>query len=195
MTSNAFRPIALLVAVSGVMLAQPPVDPQSGPPANNGWRRMNDAPQAAAPAPEQQEQTQPATRDAFGQAQAQTQPPAAQPPRPAYGLPPQVTLKPGTYITIRINQALASNHNAVGDTFTGTLSQPVVLNGIVVAHRGQMVYGRVVEAQKVKDVWRLGVELNSLTLSDGSQVAIHTQLISRQGPTTPGSVQAGVITS
>ena len=106
-----------------------------------------------------------------------------------------MTLKPGTFITVRTNQELSSKHNAVGDTFSGTLSQPVVLDGIVAAQRGQMVYGRVVEAQKVKGVSRLGIELTSLTLSDGSQLTIHTQLISRQGPTTPGGEQAGVITS
>lgn len=140
---------------------------------------------------------QPVTRDAYGQVQqpSANRPPAAQPPRPAYGLPAEVTLKPGTYVTMRINQALASNKNAIGDTFSGMLTQPIVVNGIVVAHRGQMVYGRVSEADKVKGVHRLGVQLTSLTLADGTQVAVQTQLISRQGPTTPGGVQAGVITS
>jgi len=192
------------MAASGVILAQPPVDPQSAPPSNGGWRRMSDPPPAAAdaqdqsaPAITQQDPSQPVARDAYGQAQQQpaARPPAAQPPRPAYGLPAQVTVKPGTFVTMRINQPLASNKNAVGDTFSGSLTQPLVANGIVVAQRGQMVYGRVSEAQKVKGVSRLGVELTSLTLADGSQVAVHTQLISRQGPTTPGGVQAGVITS
>ena len=145
---------------------------------------------------ETQDPSQPVARDGFGQAQQPAaRPPAAQPPRPAYGLPAQVTLKPGTFVTMRINQELASNHNAVGDTFSGGLTQPLVANGIVVAQRGQAVYGRVVEAQKVKGVSRLGVELTGLTLADGSQAAVHTQLISRQGPTMPGGQQAGIITS
>jgi hypothetical protein len=204
MTRTSLRPIVLLLAASGVLLAQQtPVDPQSAPPSNGGWRRMSDP--APAPEPAAQEQSsqpqdpsQPAARDAYGQMQQPQpapRPPAAQAPRPAYGLPAQVTLKPGTFVTMRINQALASNHNAAGDTFSGTLTQPVVLNGIVVAQRGQMVYGRVAEAQKVKGVSRLGVELTSITLADGSQVQLHTQLISRQGPRTPGGEQAGVITT
>src|ERR1039458_7492103 len=149
MTRIAFRPVVLLLAASGVILAQqPPVDPQSAPQNNGGWRRMSDPAPSAAPAPvqepsvqdqaapvQQQDPSQPVSRDAYGQMQQQpaARPPAAQPPRPAYGLPPQVTLKPGTFVTIRINQELASNHNAAGDTFSGTLTQPVVVDGIVVA--------------------------------------------------------------
>jgi hypothetical protein len=194
--------VVLILAASGVLLAQQtPVDPPSAPSSNGGWRRWSDpAPEAAQaqPAPVQsQDPPQPVTRDAYGQMQQQPapRPPAAQAPRPAYGLPAQVTLKPGTFITMRINQGLASNHNVVGDTFSGTLTQPVVLNGIVVAQRGQMVYGRVAEAQKVKGVSRLGVELTGITLADGSQVQVHTQLVSRQGRTTPGGQEAGVITT
>jgi hypothetical protein len=157
-----------------VLLAQTPADPQVAP---------------ADP-------SQPVARDGFGQAQQPAnRPPAAQPMRPAYGLPAQVTVKPGTFVTLRINQELTSNHNQVGDTFSGSLAQPLVVDGIVVAQRGQMVYGRVVEAQKVKGVSRLGIELTSLTLADGSQAAVHTQLVSRQGPTMPGGQQAGVITT
>jgi hypothetical protein len=204
MTRIFLRPVVLLLAASGVILAQQaPLDPPSAAPASNaGWRQASDPPPASAQdqsAPvAQQDPTQPVARDAYGQAQQPqpaVRPPAAQPPRPAYGLPPQVTLKPGAFVTVRINQGLASNKNAVGDTFSGTLTQPIVVNGIVVAQRGQMVYGKVAEAQKVKGVSRLGVELTSLTLADGSQAAVHTQLTSRQGPTTPGGVQAGVITT
>jgi hypothetical protein len=106
-----------------------------------------------------------------------------------------VTLKPGTFVTMRISQELTSNHNAVGDTFSGSLTQPIVVNGIVVAQRGQMAYGRVVEAQKVKGVSRLGIELTGLTLADGSQAVVQTQLVSRQGPVMPNGQQAGIITT
>ena len=75
------------------------------------------------------------------------------------GVPAQVTLKPGTFLSMRINQKLADNKNSAGDTFSGTLTQPLVVNGIVAAQRGQTVYGRVTEAQKVKNMHRLGVEL------------------------------------
>lgn len=176
-------------------MSDPPPAPAAAP-AQDPAPVTTPTPDQIAPAP-QPDPSQPVARDAFGQAQPaqQQQAPPAQAPKPAYGLPPQVTLKPGTFLTMRINQPLASNKNAVGDTFTGVLTQPVVVNGIVIAQRGQTVYGRVTQADKVKGVSHLGVQLTSLTLADGSQATVQTQLVSRQGPTMPGSVQAGVITS
>lgn len=104
-------------------------------------------------------------------------------------------MKPGTLVTVRISQGLASNKNSVGDTFSGALTQPLVVNGIVVAQRGQTVYGRVAEAQKVKGVNRLGIEMTSIAIVDGSQIAVHTQLMSRQGPPMPYGRPEGVITT
>ena len=130
--------------------------------------------------------------DAYGQAQRTAGAPAAA--RPAYGLPQQVTMKAGTFVTVRINEMLASNKNQPGDSFSGTLAQAIVVDGVVVAQRGQTVYGRVAEADKVKGVSHLGVELTGITLADGEQVAVHSQLISRQsGMTPPGQWQAGTI--
>lgn len=211
MTRTSIRPLVLLFAASGIVLAQqPPVDPQTAPQSNPGWRRATD-PAPVPPAqdqgtPEQASQDQqapppvsvpdPPSRDAYGQVQQQ-QPPAAQPPRP-YGLPAQVTLKPGTFITIRVNQMLASNKSTAGDTFSGTLTQPVVVDGIVVAQRNQTVYGRVAEADKVKGMHRLGLEITGLGLADGTQAALHTTLMSRQSPVMPygyGHRDEGVITT
>jgi len=129
--------------------------------------------------------------DAFGQPQQPQQRQATAAPK--YGLPAQVTVKPGTYMSVRINDMLSSNKSHPGDAFTATLVAPLVADGVVLAPRGQMVYGRVSEAAKQKGVSRLGVELTGLTLADGEQVSIHSQLISRRGPTTPAGVQAGTI--
>jgi hypothetical protein len=196
MTPISLRSVALLLAASAVVLGQqPPVDPQNGPASNSGWRRADDQTQSAPAAPAD---PAPPARDAYGQAQQPSThtPPAAQTPRPAYGLPAQVTLKPGTFLSMRINQKLADNKNSAGDTFSGTLTQPVVINGILVAQRGQMVYGRVTEAQKVKNVHRLGIEVTGIMLADGTQVTVHTRLISREGPILPyGHQQEGSITT
>ena len=129
--------------------------------------------------------------DAYGQAQRTAGAPAAA--RPAYGLPQQVTMKAGTFVTVRINEMLASNKNQPGDSFSGTLAQAIVVDGVVVAQRGQTVYGRVTQADKVKGVSHLGVELTGFTLADGEQVSVHSQLISRQGGMTPPGQQAGSI--
>ena len=201
-------PIALvLVAATNLALAQtqPPVAPQAQP-APGGWRRVGDPP-PPLPAPsadpqQPQDHSQPVDRsDQYGQP-AQDNPPA-QPAvpnnrpasRPYYGLPAQLTLQPGTYVTILTNQPLSSDRNQPGDTFSGTVFQPVVVDGVVVAQRGQAVYGRVAEAVKAhsSNPSRLGLELTSITLADGTQVPVRSQLVARQGPTTPGGVQAGTV--
>src|SRR5690348_8506895 len=49
---------------------------------------------------------------------------------------PALVIQPGTILTIRINEGLSSEQNQPGDFFSGTLVQPVVVRGIVVAQRG-----------------------------------------------------------
>jgi hypothetical protein len=198
------------IAIAGLALAQ--VQPPPSQPSQGGWRRVGDPPPSLPVPPQQQSQSQdpsePIDRsDQFGQP-IQDNPPAPpevqQPPRmndrppsarPAYGLPPEVTLQPGTFVTIRTNEPLSSDHNQPGDTFTGALAQPIVVDGVVVAQRGQTVYGRVAEAMKARsgNSSRLGIELTSLTLADGTQVPVRSQLVARQGTTTPGEAQAGTI--
>ncbi len=182
-----FSGILLFLAASGLVLAQ-----QNAP--NGTWRRATDAPPDAQQ--QQQDPSQPVARsDQFGQTDPNTPQADQKSTRPAYGLPPQVTVKPNTYITLRTNQILSSDHNQVGDTFSATMLQPLVGDGVVVAQRGQTVYGRVSIAEKAhggKDS-RLGLELTSVTLADGSQAPIQSQLVSYQGPRTPGAVQAGTI--
>jgi hypothetical protein len=65
----------------------------------------------------------------------------------------------------------------------------------VVAQRGQTVFGRVaeVERQRSDRPSRMGLELTSLTLADGTQVPIRSQLVARQGGTTPAGDQIGTV--
>jgi hypothetical protein len=110
-------------------------------------------------------------------------------------IPERLTIRPGTFITVRIDQYLSSDKNQAGDGFSGTLVQPVVVDGIVVAQRGETVGGRVAEAQKagrIKGVSRLALELTELTLVDGQQVTIVTQLASGKGPTSVGRDAAAI---
>ena len=147
------RLIALnLFTGTALLLAQ---DPQTG-----GWRRWNDAPPAPAPqaqpaAPDVQDQdpSQPVARtDSYGQPQQPDQqqqrndrPPAAV---PHYGLPSVLTIRPGTFMIVRVEQELSSDRNQQGDVFNASLAQPIVVDGVVVAQRGQTVMGRVAEAMK-----------------------------------------------
>jgi hypothetical protein len=114
--------------------------------------------------------------------------------RPPYGTPAQLTLKQGTYFTVRTNQMLSSSKNKSGDIFTGTLTQPLVVGGIVVAERGQEVVGKVNDTGRDKDGKHfIRLQLTSITAADGSQVPVYTQLAALRGRTTPGGVQAGTI--
>ena len=168
MTRISLHSILVLLTASGLVLAQTAPAPQTAAP-------MRTASQA----------------DAYGQPQRTAGAPAAA--RPAYGLPQQVTMKAGTYVTVRINEMLASNKSKAGDSFSGTLAQPIIADGVVVAQRGQATYGRVAQADKVKGDSHLGVELTGITLADGEQASVHSVLISRQGGMTPPGQQPGSI--
>jgi hypothetical protein len=118
------------------------------------------------------------------------------PSQPApYGLPAVLTVRPGTFLTIRVNEPLSSNRNHPGDSFSGALAQSLVVDGVVVAQRGQMVYGTVAEAAKshADTPSRLGLALSEITLVDGSQIPVRSQLAAFQGGKTPASEQAGTV--
>jgi hypothetical protein len=190
--------ILMFMAVSGIAFAQAQSTASSG-----GWRRVGDTPSAQPPATQSEDPTQPVDRgDSYGQT-VPGDPAAAQAAeqavpragRPAYGLPPQLTLPGGTYVTVRVNDVLTTDRNQVGDPFSATLVQPIVVDGVVVAQSGQTVYGRVADVarQHADRPSRLGLELATLTLADGTQVPVRSQLVSRQGGRTPAGEQAATV--
>jgi len=126
-------------------------------------------------------------------ANQQNEPPNSQ---PNSIVPSQLTVKPGTFVTVWVNQTLSSDRNQPGDAFSASLAKPLVVDGVVIAQRGQTVGGRVAEAQKagrVKGVSRLVLQLTDLTLADGQVVPLDTQLISRRGPTSQGRDAGAII--
>ncbi len=83
---------------------------------------------------------------------------------------------------MRIQQWLSSDQNPrrAATLSSATLDQPLIVNGWVVARRGQTVQGRIVLAQKAghgNSESKLGVELSQLTVVDGQQLPVTTQLI------------------
>jgi hypothetical protein len=88
-----------------------------------------------------------------------------------------------------VNQPLSSDRNHPGDAFTATLVEPLVADGMVIARRGQAVAGRVAEARKAgraKGTSRLGVEITEVSLVDGQELPVKTQLMERRGDTSVG---------
>src|SRR5580693_3943427 len=192
-----------LVAVAGFAAAQDQTP--------HAWRSVNDPlPAVLDQAPTQPEQSlnlDPLPdQSQAGSQQGNQAPPPPQgqfngpapnypPPPDNSSVPPKLTIKQGTYVTVRINQWLSSDRNQKGDTFTGTLDQPVVVDGVIVAQRGQQVYGSVSEAQKagrVEGTSRLGLQLTQLTLVDGDQAPIQSQMVTRNGQTSVGRDAAAI---
>jgi len=166
--SNAHRLLTGVLLTAAVGFAQTADQ-------NSGWRRLNE--QAANQAANQSaDPSTPVERD--DQADAQPVGP------PASGIPARLTIPAGTFLTVRSNQMLSSDRSQVGDFFSATLNEPVVVDGIVVAQRGQTVSGRVAEVDKgsrTKNPARLGVQVTSLTAADGQQVPVQTLLAGRDG--------------
>ncbi len=120
------------------------------------------------------------------------------PPLPAQSVPGTLTVPAGTILLIRINDFLSSDHNRIGDQFTAVLENPLVVNGWVVARRGQVLVGQVKEARKagrVKGTSELGVELTDMTVVDGRQVPILTELWKGSGGTSHGQDAATIGTT
>ena len=146
----------------GLALIAPPylcAQEKDDPSPPNGWRRFDEPPQ---PNP---------------------------PPAPPVAPPGEIVLPAGTWITIRVNDPLSSDQNRVGDLFTGTLAQPLVMDGFVVARRGQTVAGRITDVEKAgrfKGTSRLGLELVEVGIVDGRQMQVRTELIQYSGGTSLG---------
>jgi hypothetical protein len=198
--SSVCRFSITLLAAAGLVFGQDQATPDQTP---HGWRSVNDPlPASLDQAPDQaqggngQGNQAPPPYNGPGPAGAQNYPPQNYPPPgDNYAVPPRLTLKNGTYVTVRMNQWLSSDRNQQGDTFTAMLDQPLVVDGFVVAQRGQTVYGRVTEAQKagrVEGTSRLGVQLTQLSLVDGDQAPLQSQMIDRKGPTSVGRDAAGI---
>ena len=189
--------------------APPPVERPANPPATNGWRRVDDPPPQQPPASEDPNAPQTA---------APTEPPAAPPPAnsgddwrkmdattrnrndypaaPTHPkLPEQLTIPKGADVVVRMNERLSSNHNKVGDTFTATLLRPMIVNDVVVARRGQVVAGHVVDVKRsghASKESRLALQLTALTAVDGQMFSLQSQLFHREAHPSRGG-EAGAI--
>jgi len=161
------------------------------------------------PEPEMVAQNQPVANPA-AQGYPESRPQAVVPPRPAEvtqpeplpaaPLPPpqparQVTLRAGTVISARIVEALSTNRNLAGDTFTATLDQPLVVDGLVIAERGAHLEGKVVQSERASRTnasSNLVIALTQLNTSDGQRVPIETETFETRGKASGGESAAKV---
>ena len=69
----------------------------------------------------------------------------------------------GTTLTVRLSQGLSSKTNNIGDPFSGSLAQPVHVEGVTVLKAGLPVSGTVVAVRqqgKFKGEGNLGIQLS-----------------------------------
>jgi hypothetical protein len=112
---------------------------------------------------------------------------AAPPPAPT---PRKVTIPAGTLITVRLNETLSSEKNHPGDTFTATLDQPLIVEGLVLAERGARVQGKVLEVQqsgRVRGLASLKIHLVKLHTADGQDITISTEPFGKTAEASTGS--------
>ncbi len=121
---------------------------------------------------------------------------------PTEKLPPppprSVTVPAGTLITVRLAQPLETGRNSMGDAFTATLDQPLVVNGLVIAERGSRQFGKLAladQAGRVKGRAALGLELVTLNTADGQRVNITTEVFRHEAASSAGrdTAKAGVM--
>lgn len=183
----SFGLMTVAIAVPNITLAQGTgQDPTQSSTAGGGWRRVGETNPSYNPSPNAGPNSMPANAASSADPQFQQGPPNQQPMAP---LPGHLTIQPGTYVTVRLNQALSSDRNQVGDAFSATLVRPIVVDGVVVASAGQTLGGRVTEAKKagrVEGTSKLGIQLTDLPVVDGQQVPVSAQFIERHGDTSYG---------
>ena len=187
------------VAVTLALAIYPAFAQSQAPVGEGGWRKFGDGDGAvsSAPASAQADEQQSAQRPPQFERREQAPPPQNQQQHPMQ-IPSRVTIPAGTWLTVRVDQPVSSDHNRPGDSFTATLTSPVVANGIVVARRGQTLAGRVTETAKagfVKGTSKLGVELIDLSIVDGQRVPIKTTLMKYEGGKSIGRDAAAIGTT
>jgi hypothetical protein len=136
----------------GVQSSQPQTSqPAAGQPAQGGTSASQDTNAA------------PSTNAAPGANSAQQ--PSAPPP------PATVEIPAGTRLRVRLDQPLGSKINQPGDTFTASVAEDVVVNGVRVIPRGARAEGTVVDAQSLgrfKGGARLQVRLERVRTQSGN---------------------------
>ena len=103
---------------------------------------------------------------------------------PSRSLVPGVSRLPeGTPITIRLQSTVSSASSNAGDSFEGTLDDPIVIEGQTAIPRGAAVTGRVLAAKasgRLHDPGYLRIALVSIKV-DGMPVAIETSSLFVKG--------------
>ena len=160
--------LAGILAIGGCnkTATPPPADTASAtpPPAAAPSGPASAPPAAAAPAPP------PASAPAPPPPTAAAAPAPPPPPR-------QYRVPAGTRVVVRIGETISAKKSNVGDSFSGTLSQSVVVNGVNVIRAGAPVTGTVTAAKgqgRFKGNGDLAITINRIGKYDVATSAYET---------------------
>ncbi len=101
--------------------------------------------------------------------------------------PYEVTLPKGTQLVVRTTASISTKTNQPGQSFQAVLEQPIVDGDWVIAKKGALVEGRIIECDpggRVEGVASLAIGLQRVTLTDGRVIDVHTSAIHRQARST-----------
>ena len=126
----------------------------------------------------------------------QPEPQAAPVPETPPPAPPRMaTLPAGTTIAVRLNESLSSERGMAGDTFQASLSEPLVVDGLVIAERGARARGRILGTQRASRVSgssSLELEITTFETADGQKIEISTAPWTRRGDASYGADAAKI---
>lgn len=91
-------------------------------------------------------------------------------------------------LPVRIGETLSSARNQPGDTFLATLTQPLVIDGFIIAERGARLEGRVVEA----GASHLGISVVRLATADGQNIRVRTEPFVKDAASSTGTNAAKI---
>lgn len=112
---------------------------------------------------------------------------ATAPPPPA---PRKVTVPAGYEVNVRLISTISTNRHQAGDSFSASLNEPLVIDGLAIAEKNARVEGRVIDSQKggrIKGRSAISLELVRLHTEDGQQIEISTSTHSREAESTAKS--------
>jgi cytoskeletal protein RodZ len=158
-----------------------PASEQSNPPAAT---------------PPESEQPQQAPAESRPQQPAHTEARRARseaPPAPAQPTVQMMEVPAGTVVQTKLNDQLSTDKNQVGNTFTATVSDNVMENGIVVVPSGSTISGEIARSQRAPRVGgkaEMTLQFNELTTPDGKTQKIFADPLALEGKsTTKGDVE------
>ncbi len=172
--------------------------PAPAPPAGSSVAPAA-RPSNTAPARTNTAQNHPDSRDKAGSASSGWGDGAAAPSRvstaPAAPVLKTYTLPSGSSVRVHTTSTLSTKTVQQGATFSGSLAEPLTVDGKVIAERGANVVGRVTEADsggRVKGRAYLEVALTSIELVNGDSVSVQTAPFGQEAKSAKGKDAAKV---